>query len=88
MPDYKPPDDCIEQINKGSKSIERVSTTTAGFVGLAEKGVNNKAVLITSWDEFVQEFGRYTPETPYLAPTVWGFFENGGRRCGKMKDYV
>ncbi|HME45643.1 MAG TPA: phage tail sheath subtilisin-like domain-containing protein [Syntrophorhabdales bacterium] len=81
MPEYLSPGDYVQENGTGPKPIEGVSTSTAGFVGLAEQGVDNKAVLITSWAEFVQEFGRYTPDTPYLAPAVWGFFENGGNRC-------
>ena len=85
-------DSYVEETHNGLKPIEGVSTGTAGFVGRAEKGMDNKPVLITSWAEFVQEFGRYTPDTPYLAPAVCGFFENGGRRCFVVKttgtDYV
>ncbi len=86
------PGSYVEETHNGPKSIEGVSTGTAGFVGRAEKGVDNKPVLITSWAEFVHEFGRYTLDTPYLAPTVWGFFENGGSRCFVVKttgtDYI
>jgi phage tail sheath protein FI len=75
----------VEETHNGPRPIEGVNTGTAGFVGRAEKGVDNESVLITSWAEFVQEFGRYTPDTPYLAPAVCGFFENGGSRCFVVK---
>jgi phage tail sheath protein FI len=85
MPKDLPPAVHVEENDTGSKPIEGVAISTAGFVGLAEKGIDNKAVLITSWMEFAQEFGRYTPDTPYLAPAVWGFFKNGGSRCFVVK---
>ncbi len=81
MPEYLAPGVYVEEIEIGAKPIEGVSTSTAGFVGMAEKGPIDKPVLITSWGQFVETFGRYTSESPYLAPAVFGFFTNGGSRC-------
>ncbi len=81
MSEYLAPGVYVEEIEIGAKPIEGVSTSTAGFVGMAEKGPINKPVLITSWGQFVETFGRYTSESPYLAPAVFGFFANGGSRC-------
>ena len=71
----------MEEIEIATKAIEGVSTDTAGFVGMAGRGDLDKPALITSWGEFVEKFGRYAATQPYLAPAVYGFFANGGRRC-------
>jgi len=88
MPEYLSPGVYIEEIEIGAKPIEGVSTSTAGFIGMAEKGDNDKPVLITNWGQFTEKFGRYTSDRPYLAPSVYGFFANGGSRCYvvKVKD--
>lgn len=62
------------------KPIEGVSTSTAAFVGVSIKGAVNEAVLITSWGQFVTEYGSFTTDG-YLAYAVRSFFENGGTRC-------
>ena len=71
----------VEENVIGPKPIQGVNTSTAGFVGTAEKGDLDKPTLITTWGGFVENFGRYTPEKPYLAPSVYGFFANSGSRC-------
>lgn len=81
MPEYLSPGVYIEEIQIGAKPIEGVSTSTLGFVGMAENGDWDKPTLITSWRQFVDTFGRYTTKRTYLAPAVYGFFANGGRRC-------
>ena len=81
MPEYLSPGVYVEEIEIGAKPIEGVSTSTVGFVGMAEEGDLNKPTLITNWGQFVNKFGRYTSERPYLAPAVYGFFANGGGRC-------
>lgn len=81
MPEYLSPGVYVEEIEIGAKPIEGVSTSTVGFVGMAEEGDLNKPTLITNWGQFVNKFGRYTSERPYLAPAVYGFFANGGSRC-------
>jgi hypothetical protein len=81
MPEYLSPGVYVEEIEIGAKPIEGVSTSTVGFVGKAEKGDLDKPTLITNWGQFVEKFGRYTNDKPYLAPAVYGFFANGGSRC-------
>ncbi len=87
MPEYLSPGVYIEEIEIGSKPIEGVSTSTAAFIGLTEKGDEyiNKPTLVTSWGDYVKKFGRYTEEAPYIAPAVNGFFQNGGKRCFIVK---
>jgi phage tail sheath protein FI len=88
MPEYLSPGVYVEEIEIGAKPIEGVSTSTVGFVGMAEKGEDDKPALITNWGQFTEKFGRYTTTQPYLAPAVYGFFANGGGRCFvvKVKD--
>lgn len=92
MPEYLAPGVYVEEIEIGAKPIEGVSTSTVGFVGMTEKGgeeATKKGALITSWGEFVENFGRHnTAKAPFLPPAVYGFFANGGNRCYvvKVKD--
>jgi len=48
------------------------------MVGIAEKGPINKAVLVTSWEQFVRRFGSYIADG-YLAYAARAFFDNGGQ---------
>lgn len=63
-----------------SAPVQGASTSTVGFVGTAPKGQVSKPALITSWNQFVKEFGSFDADS-YLAYAVRGFFENGGSRC-------
>jgi Bacteriophage tail sheath protein len=83
MPEYLSPGVYVEEIPSGSKPIEGVSTSTAGFLGVAERGPE-APVLVTSWLEYQRWFGGY--RTGYTAPSylpyaVQGFFDNGGKRA-------
>lgn len=80
MPEYLHPGVYIEEVSSGVRPIEGVSTSTAGFVGVAAKGVPNKAVFITSWSQFVRKFGDLIAGS-YLPYAVSQFFDNGGKRC-------
>jgi len=79
MAEYLTPGIYIEEIDIGSKPIEGVSTSTAGFVGQAEKGPLDPR-LITSFEQFSRTYGGYIKDS-YLAYAVDGFFRNGGSRC-------
>lgn len=90
MPEYLSPGVYVEEVNTGSKPIEGVSTSTAGMVGVAERGPEDVPVLVTSNGEFRRIFGgelRLTDFTDgterehgYLPHAVQGFFQNEGRR--------
>jgi Bacteriophage tail sheath protein len=71
----------IEEFTPGPP-IEGVGTSTAAFIGTAEKGPADLRRL-HSWDEFKRDFGEFVVGTPpsYLAPAVYGFFLNGGTDC-------
>ncbi|MFT7698293.1 MAG: hypothetical protein ACI8S7_000105, partial [Candidatus Krumholzibacteriia bacterium] len=55
---------------------------TAGFVGMAAQGPMDEPVLVTNYTQFTAIFGASTTglTNPYLAPSVAGFFANGGVR--------
>ncbi len=85
MPEYLAPGVYIEEIEIGAKPIEGVSTTTTGFIGMAERGPLNKPTLVTSFAEYQRIFGGYLSETNYgkkrwLPYAVEGFFVNRGQR--------
>src|SRR5436309_15354297 len=90
MPEYLAPDVYVEEVDTGSKPIEGVSTSTAGMVGVTERGPVGVPILVTSYGEFTRWFGeRLNRETFFDAGTGWhcflphaveGFFLNGGKR--------
>jgi len=77
---YLSPGVYVEEVSGGVKPIAGVGTSTGAFVGIAEKGVIGKAVLVTNWSQFVKEFGGFIPNG-YLAYAVYSFFAEGGTSC-------
>jgi hypothetical protein len=85
MPEYLAPGVYVEELDVGVRPIEGVSTSTAGMVGVTERGPVNVPVLVTSFAEFQRIFGGYLdPRVDtgawYLPHAVEGFFQNGGKR--------
>ncbi len=90
MPEYLAPGVYVEEIDTGSKPIEGVSTSTAGMIGVTERGPVNVPILITGTGEYTRWFGerlnvRDFSNGPndlhcYLPHAVEGFFTNGGKR--------
>ena len=87
MAEYFSPGVYIEEYDNSPRSIEGVGTSTAGFVGLAEKGPTAGAPsLVTNFKSFIKQFGGFLSEFThgeyrYLANSVEQFFTNGGTRC-------
>jgi hypothetical protein len=86
MPEYLSPGVYVEEVASGPRPIEGVSTSTAGFAGVTERGPV-EVRLVTSWPEFTRWFGGTLPVggslgagTSYTPLAVRGFFENGGQR--------
>ncbi|NGO75951.1 phage tail sheath family protein [Streptomyces sp. YC504] len=81
MPEYLAPGVYTEEINTGPVPIEGVSTSTAGFVGLTERGPT-MIRMVTSLREFSRWYGGpVDPDTvSYLPFAARGFFDNGGQR--------
>lgn len=85
MPEYLAPDVYVEEIDTGSKPIEGVSTSTAGMIGVTERGPVDVPILVTSYGEFTRWFGEALnpadyPNHCFLPHAVEGFFTNGGKR--------
>jgi len=80
MPEYLSPGVYVEEIEIGAKPIEGVSTSTAGFLGEAERGPTTPW-LVTSWLQFQRVFGSFFGADKFLPYAVQGFFDNGGQRC-------
>ena len=91
MAEYLSPGVYVEEYDNSPRGIEGVGTSTAGFVGLAEKGpVAGAPVFVQSFKAFKQNFGGYLNEFTYgeyryLANSVEQFFANGGNRCFVMR---
>lgn len=85
MANYLRPDVYVEEVSSGEKPIQSVSTSTGALIGITARGVDNQAVLVTSWTEFVEKFAKGLA-TPFLKNSdlpnaVYGFFQNGGSKC-------
>jgi len=101
MPEYLAPGVYVEETSFRAKSIEGVSTSTAGFVGPARYGpIDGPPTLVTSFAEFERLFGgldRLEFADPkggvpirthnYLAQGVFNFFDNGGSRVYVSRIY-
>ncbi len=87
MAEYLSPGVYVEEMEAGSKPMEGVSTSTAGFIGLAEKGpAVGVPQLVTSPADFKRTYGGYLSENEFgqyrfLAYAVDQFFMNGGSRA-------
>jgi Bacteriophage tail sheath protein len=97
MPEYLAPGVYVEETSFRAKSIEGVSTSTAGFVGPAKFGpINDIPELVTSFAEYERVFGTADPlafdgeseSINQLAMGVRAFFDNGGRRVYIGRVYV
>lgn len=81
----------MEEFESGSRPLEGVSTSTAGFLGFAEKGaVEGLPELVTNFGDFQRKFGGYLSENAFgeyrfLSYAVEHFFINGGGRCYVMR---
>jgi phage tail sheath protein FI len=89
MPEYLAPGVYVEEMQTGSKPIEGVSTSTAGMIGVTERGPVNTPILVTSYEDFRRWFGDNLNPVDfsdasgghcYLPHAVEGFFNNGGKR--------
>jgi phage tail sheath protein FI len=79
-PEYLSPGVYVEEVDKGTKPIEGAGTACAAFVGFTEQGPVNQPTFIPNFTEFVNTFGGFI-KGGYLAPAVYGYFQNGGGRC-------
>lgn len=91
MPDYLSPGVYVEEFDSGGQPLAGASTSTPGFIGIAERGaIEGLPLLITSIADFQRNFGYYLSEKAFgeyrfLAYAVEHFFVNGGSRCFVMR---
>jgi phage tail sheath protein FI len=89
MPEHLTPGVHVEETSFRPKSIEGVSTTTAGFIGPTRTGpIDLKPDAITSLGEFERvygdgkpmQFGASSPTHNFVWHAARAFFEEGGKR--------
>jgi phage tail sheath protein FI len=79
MPTLTYPGVYVQEIPSGVRPIAVASTSTAAFVGLAERGPS-QPTRVTNWTEFQRFYGNFITDG-YLAHSVFQFFNNGGQQC-------
>ena len=91
MAEYLSPGVYVEEYDSGATPMQGVSTSTAGFVGLAERGpVTGQPQLVTSFADYRRMYGGYLSQAGYgsaryLPYAVEQFFANGGSRAYIMR---
>jgi phage tail sheath protein FI len=73
----------IQEVRLAGPPIAGVGTSTAGFVGAAPKAgqFTNVARLVTSSDQFTNDYIVDATVSTTLSFAVQGFFQNGGTTC-------
>ncbi|MEY3015352.1 MAG: hypothetical protein RIT45_4087 [Pseudomonadota bacterium] len=77
---YLSPGVYVEEVDRGTKPLEMVGTSTVAFLGECAVGPVNEPILCTNWSQFTKHFGDFQ-NSEYLAHAVYGFFNNGGSRA-------
>lgn len=67
----------VEEVSSGVRPIALASTSTAAFIGQAEKGDLTQAKRIFNFTQFQTHYGGFLNNS-YLAHAVFQFFNNGG----------
>jgi phage tail sheath protein FI len=80
MPPFADPGVPIEELPSGTHPIAGVATSIAAFVGWADQGPTNQAVLVRSFADFQNRFGGLDSRS-YLGYAVSQFFANGGQQA-------
>jgi hypothetical protein len=88
--DYSAPGVYVEEVSRGSRPIQGISMSVAGFVGFTEDirkpAEIYRPTLITNWNQYLDNFAKvgsdgFTDFGAYLPFAVKGWFDNGGGRC-------
>jgi len=89
MPELLHPGVYVQEISSGVRPIQGVSTSTAAFIGVTEKGPTPgtilptgkiaRPVLVTSFTDYLRQFGGFRRDS-FLTYAVRAFYDNGGRR--------
>ena len=83
--DYTIPNIYVDR-EPNSQKVDSVMTgTTAGFIGIAERGEVGVVQVVNSWTDYVSKFAKGMVSPFYinsaLAYSVYGYFQNGGGKC-------
>jgi uncharacterized protein len=70
----------VEEISSGIRPIQAAGTSTAAFIGIAEKGSLNEAVKVFNFTEYQNQYGGFLNNS-FLSHSVYQFFNNGGSQC-------
>lgn len=89
MPELLHPGVYVQEVPSAVKPIAGVSTSTAAFIGVADKGpipgttlANGRmaqAVMVTSFTDYQRQFGGFRTDS-FLTYAAQSFFQNGGSR--------
>lgn len=84
MDKYTSPGVYVESVSSVVSVDDSLSTGIGGFIGIAERGPGIPT-LISSWQEYIDTFALGM-DSPFLSDSslafaVYGFFQNGGKRC-------
>jgi hypothetical protein len=89
MPELLHPGVYVQEVSSGVRPIEGVSTSTAAFIGVTDKGPipgnilptgrPAQPILVTSLTDYTRQFGGFRRDS-FLTYAVRSFYENGGRR--------
>jgi phage tail sheath protein FI len=77
---YLSPGVYVEEVDRGTKPLEMVGTSTVAFIGECAIGPVNEPIFCTNWSQFTKHFGDFQ-NSEFMAHAVYGFFNNGGARC-------
>lgn len=87
MAEFLSPGVYVEEFESGSVPMEGIGTSTAGFIGITERGnIEGLPELVTNFEDFRRKFGGYLSESEFgdyrfLPYAVEHFFINGGSRA-------
>ena len=78
MTEFEHPGVFVEELERGPRPIEGVPTSTAAFLGEAERG-STRPQRVTGFAEYRRWFGDARDGDSWLAHAARGYFDNGGR---------
>lgn len=83
MANYQAPGVYVQEVPSGARAIGQVSTSIAGFVGVApdNDALVGEIRVLDNWTQFVDQYVGNAAEGTPLSNAVYGFFSNGGSRC-------
>lgn len=70
----------MQEVSSGVRPIQAASTSTAAFLGVAERGPVGEVRRIFNFTEFQTVYGGFLRDQ-FLAHAVFQFFNNGGSQC-------